>query len=133
MKEKTRILIIDDEQTNINILLEILEFEEEYLVRSALSGEEGLALMAEFQPDIVLLDVMMPGMDGYEVCQRIRNSGEHCRAGIVMLSGRAMQAEIERGLAVGADRYLSKPFGMDELLAALDSLKIGKCREPGKL
>ncbi len=133
MKEKTRILIIDDEQTNINILLEILEFEEEYLVRSALSGEEGLALMAEFQPDIVLLDVMMPGMDGYEVCQRIRNSGEHCRAGIVMLSGRAMQAEIERGLAVGADRYLSKPFGMDELLAALDSLEIGKCREPGKL
>lgn len=119
VEQKTKILIVDDEKINIKILLEILEFEDEYIIRTALSGEEGLAILTEFHPDVILLDIMMPGIDGYEVCRSIRNDQEHRSAKIIMLSGRAMQDEIDKGLEAGADKYLSKPFGMNELLDTL--------------
>ena len=127
MEQKTKVLIVDDEQTNIKILLEILEFEDEYTVTSVTSGEECLAILLEFQPDIILLDIMMPGMDGYEVCRRTKNSPEYEKTKIIMLSGRAMQNEIDNGFSAGADQYLSKPFGMDELLEALKSVQ--PCRQ----
>jgi CheY-like chemotaxis protein len=122
MVEKIKILLVDDESKNIKILLEILSFEEEYVTMSALSGEECLALIPEFQPDIVLLDIMMPGLDGYEVCKRIRNNPEQSSMKIMMLSGRAMQDEIDKGMAAGADQYIAKPFSMTELLDALKEL-----------
>jgi CheY-like chemotaxis protein len=122
MEEKTKILIVDDEKTNIKILLEILEFEDEYITKSASSGEECLAILPEFHPDVILLDIMMPGLDGYEVCRRIKNDPRYNSIKILMLSGRAMQDEIHTGLEAGADQYLSKPFGMDELLTTLSAL-----------
>ncbi len=127
MEQKTKVLIVDDEQTNIKILLEILEFEDEYMTTSVTSGEECLAILPEFKPDVILLDIMMPGMDGYEVCRRIKNSPEYEATKIIMLSGRAMQNEIDNGFSAGADQYLSKPFGMDELLEVLKSVE--PCRQ----
>ncbi len=127
MEQKTKVLIVDDEQTNIKILHEILEFEDEYTTTSVTSGEECLAILPEFQPDVILLDIMMPGMDGYEVCRRIKNSPEYEATKIIMLSGRAMQNEVDNGFSAGADQYLSKPFGMDELLEALKSVQ--PCRQ----
>lgn len=122
MTRKTKILIVDDEKTNIKILLEILGFEDEYITDSVSSGEECLAMLPEFQPDIILLDIMMPGLDGYEVCRRIKNNPKYNSTKIIMLSGRAMQDEITMGFEAGADQYLSKPFGMDELLETLSAL-----------
>lgn len=126
MEQKIKVLIVDDEQTNIKILLEILEFEDEYITTSVTSGEECLEILPEFQPDVILLDIMMPGMDGYEVCKRIKNDPEHAEIKIIMLSGRAMQNEINNGFSAGADQYLSKPFGMDELLDTLKTVQL--CR-----
>ncbi len=123
MEQKTKVLIVDDEQTNIKILLEILEFEDEYTTNSVTTGEECLAILPEFQPDVILLDIMMPGMDGYEVCKRIKNDPDYADIKIIMLSGRAMQNEINNGFSAGADQYLSKPFGMDELLDTLKTVQ----------
>lgn len=120
MEQKIKILIVDDDRTNVKILLEILEFEEEYLTHWVSSGEDCLDVLPEFQPDVLLLDIMMPGIDGYEVCRRIRRDPDYADVKIIMLSGRAMQDEIKNGLAAGADQYLSKPFGMDELLQSLE-------------
>jgi len=122
MQEKIKILLVDDEQKNIKILLEILEFEEEYIVESALSGRECLELIPDFKPDILLLDIMMPDLNGYEVCKQIRNNSDYSSMKIMMLSGRAMQDEIDKGMAAGADLYISKPFSMTELLDALKVL-----------
>lgn len=122
MEDKIKILLVDDEEKNVKILLEILEFEDEYITKAVLSGEECLALLPKFQPDILLLDIMMPGLDGYEVCRRIRNDPAHSSLKIMMLSGRAMQDEINKGMEAGADQYISKPFGMTELLDALKQL-----------
>ena len=123
MEQKTKVLIVDDEQTNIKILIEILEFEDEYTTTSVTTGEECLAILPEFLPDVILLDIMMPGMDGYEVCRRIKNNPEYADIKIIMLSGRAMQNEINNGFSAGADQYLSKPFGMDELLDTLKTVQ----------
>ena len=123
MEQNTKVLIIDDEKTNIKILLEIFEFDEdEYITRTAFSGEEGLEILSGFHPDVILLDIMMPGIDGYEVCRRIRNDPANCSAKIIMLSGRAMQDEIDKGFEAGADKYVSKPFGIKELLDILKAL-----------
>ncbi len=113
---------MDDEPKNLKILMEIFEFEDEYIPKAVLSGVECLAVLPEFQPDILLLDIMMPEMNGYEVCKRIRANPEHSSLKIMMLSGRAMQDEIDKGFEAGADQYISKPFGMNELLDALKKL-----------
>jgi len=123
MKEKTKILIVDDDSTNVKILLEILDFEEEYITHSVSSGEECLQALPEFKPDVVLLDIMMPGIDGYEVCRRLKNDHTFADVKVIMLSGRAMKDEIHNGFAAGADQYLSKPFGMDELLHTLHAVQ----------
>jgi len=123
MQEKIKILLVDDEEKNIKILLEILEFEDNYIIKSALSGRECLALMPDFKPNILLLDIMMPDLNGYEVCKQIRNNPKYSSMKIMMLSGRAMQNEIDKGMAAGADLYISKPFSMTELLDALKVLR----------
>ena len=122
MEQQTKVLIVDDELTNIKILLEILNFEDKYTTISVTSGEECLKVLPEFHPDVVLLDIMMPGIDGYEVCRRIKSNPEYSTTRIIMLSGKAMQNEIDHGFSAGADQYLSKPFGIDELLQILESV-----------
>jgi DNA-binding response OmpR family regulator len=111
-----RILIIDDE-VNIVISVEFLLEQAGYYVRVAHNGEEGLAWVATFEPDLVLLDVMMPRLNGFDVCRRIRQNPAWQDIKIIMLTAKGREAEITKGLALGANTYITKPFSTRELLA----------------
>ncbi len=113
--KREKILIVDDNATNIEILQEYLE--EDYELATALSGEQALDKVFAFQPAVILLDIMMPGLDGYEVCRRIRANPDLRHTKIIMVSVKAMLSERLAGYAAGADDYVTKPFDEEELLA----------------
>ena len=116
-----KILIADDEP-NIVVSLEFLMRQRGYEVRSVGNGEDALAAVAEFGPDLVLLDVMMPRMSGYEVCQKVRENAAWQGVRIVMLSAKGRDIEVSKGLAIGADAYVTKPFSTKDLLARVGEL-----------
>ena len=116
-----KILIVVDEP-NIVTSLEFLMRKCEYDVRVATNGDEALQLVEDFRPNVVLLDVMMPLRSGFEVCRRIRENPELRRVRIVMLSARGREVEIDKGLALGADAYVTKPFSTRDLLAQVRQL-----------
>ena len=116
-----KVLIVDDE-SNIVAALEYLLQRSGYEVRSAPNGEEALQQVESFGPDLVLLDVMMPQRSGYDVCQRIRERPEWNRIRILMLSARGRDAEVNKGLSLGADLYITKPFSNAELVARIGEL-----------
>jgi DNA-binding response OmpR family regulator len=116
-----KVLIVDDEP-NIVAALDYLLQRSGYEVRSASNGEEALREVESFAPDLVLLDVMMPQKSGYEVCQRIRERADWSRIKIVMLSARGREAEVNKGLSLGADLYITKPFSNAELVASIGEL-----------
>ena len=109
---RPRILLIDD--TPVNLILLGNALEEDYDLRIATSGEEGLKLAAEVMPDLILLDIMMPGIDGLETCRRLR---EFTNAYIIMLTAKAEETDKLVGLRIGADDYVTKPFSPRELVA----------------
>jgi two-component system sensor histidine kinase/response regulator len=115
MQQHTRILIVDDHPTNVAILEEILG--EHYTLKTASCGEEALAIALDFQPALMLLDIMMPGIGGYETCRRLRAHPALRHIKVIMVSARALVAERLQGYAAGADDYLTKPFDEDELVA----------------
>lgn len=121
MSETRKVLIVDDEP-NIVTALEFLLRRSGYDVRLATNGAEALEQVAAYRPDVVLLDVMMPVKSGYEVCQKIRERPELAPIRIVMLSAKGGEAEINKGLSLGADLYITKPFSTQELVAAIDRL-----------
>ena len=110
-----KVLIVDDEP-NIVVALEYLMRQNGFDVRAARNGVEALALLGEFRPDLVLLDVMMPRRDGYQVAQTIRDTPALAGTRIVMLTAKGRETEISKGLAVGADAYITKPFSTLELV-----------------
>ena len=114
MKLGNKILIVDDSATNIKLLTKILE---DYVVEYSPTGENALDKVSEFKPDLVLLDVMMPGMDGYEVCRRLRSDLLMAKIKIIMLSAKTLLSERLKGYEAGADDYVTKPFQVDELRA----------------
>ena len=124
-----KVLIADDEP-NIVTSLEFLMTRSGYEVQVARTGEEALALVASFAPDLVLLDVMMPQRSGYEVCQKMRERPEWRHIKIVMLSAKGREAEVSKGLSLGADAYVTKPFSNLELIARVGEL-LGESRTPG--
>ncbi|GAA0137389.1 response regulator transcription factor [Paenibacillus sp. YSY-4.3] len=111
-----KILLVDDEP-HIVQFLELGLVNEGYEVRSAHDGLSAVNLAAEFQPHIVVLDVMMPGMDGWEVCRMLKKSGLH--ASIIMLTAKDEVEDRVKGLTIGADDYVIKPFSFEELLARI--------------
>ena len=111
-----KILIVDDNPLNVEILEEVCS---DYVCETASTGEEALVVAAMFQPDIVLLDIMMPDLTGYEVCQMMRKSPLLNHAKIIMVSAKGMIAERLEGYKAGADDYIVKPFDEDELLAKI--------------
>ncbi len=113
-----RILIVEDDEDIVDVLRRTLRAEG-YEVRAALDGPEALADLGEFAPDLVVLDLGLPGMDGMEVCDRIRESSE---VPILMLTARADPEDRVAGLDTGADDYLVKPFDRSELLARIRAL-----------
>ena len=127
MKPREKILLVDDNPTNIAILEEILE--EDYQLAIAMCGEEALAAAPDFRPDIILLNVMMPGIDGYETCRQIRANPTLKNTKIIMVSAKALVSERLQGYEAGANDYITKPFNKDELLAKIRVYLQLKCVE----
>jgi two-component system, OmpR family, alkaline phosphatase synthesis response regulator PhoP len=119
-----KILIVDDEP-NIVAALEFLLQKNGYAVTVAANGDDALARLDAFKPDLVLLDVMMPKVSGYEVCQRMRAHPQWRHIKIVMLSAKGREVEVSKGMSLGADLYVTKPFSSTELVATIDELLSG--------
>lgn len=116
-----KILIADDEQ-NIVISLEFLMKREGFQVAVANDGEEALERIRSDRPDLVLLDVMMPRKTGFEVCQAVKSDPALQGVKILMLTAKGRDTEVAKGLAMGADAYMTKPFSTRELVAKVKSL-----------
>lgn len=116
-----RVLIVDDER-NIVAALDYLLQRSGYEVRVASNGDEALREVETFRPDLVLLDVMMPQKSGYDVCRRIRARPEWAGVKILMLSAKGHEAEVSKGLSLGADLYVTKPFSNAELVSSIRRL-----------
>jgi DNA-binding response OmpR family regulator len=116
-----KILIADDEQ-NIVISIEFLLRREGFDVVVAGDGEEALAKARAERPDLVLLDVMMPKMNGFDVCQALRADPELAGMRVMMLTAKGRETEVSKGLGLGADAYMTKPFSTKELVAQVRSL-----------
>lgn len=117
------VLVIEDDQDIAESLRYSLE-QEHFETRVALTGEEGLvaALDTDHPPTIILLDLLLPGINGFEICRRLRREPLTLLTPIIMLTARASPAEIATGLAAGADDYMTKPFSIREVIARIDSL-----------
>lgn len=116
-----KILIVDDEP-NIVISLEFLMKKEGFEVSVAGDGEEALSKVESFDPDLILLDVMMPRKSGFEVCETLRSNPKHGGLLIVMLTAKGRDTEVAKGMAIGADAYVTKPFSTKELLAKIKDM-----------
>lgn len=111
---RERVLIVEDEP-NIVVSLEFLLAHEGYVVEVASTGPQALERATSFAPDLVLLDVMLPDLDGFEVCRMLRAGSDEVR--IILLTARGREAERHKGLDLGADLYVTKPFSTRQLLA----------------
>ena len=114
MEEKKTVLIVEDEKSIVDIVRFNLE-KEGYATLTAYDGETGLAMALEKNPDIVLLDVMLPKMIGFDVCRILRETGSS--EPVIILTAREEEADKVQGLEIGADDYITKPFSMRELMA----------------
>jgi len=116
-----KILVIEDDA----IALRLIEYtlrKEGYEVLQAKNGLEGISKAQSEEPDLVILDVMLPGIDGFEVCHRLRSESQTARLPILMLSGKAQEIDKATGLKVGADDYVTKPTAPRELISRVESL-----------
>jgi len=116
--KKSRILVVDDEPDLVELVRHHL-VREHYEVVTAADGETGLAEARRKLPDLVVLDLMLPGIDGLEVCRRLRSDSRTQHIPIVMLTAKGEEADAVIGLSQGADDYVRKPFGMKELVARI--------------
>lgn len=122
-----RILVVDDEDNLRTMLAAALKYEG-YDVSQARDGAEGLRAVRESRPDLIILDVMMPHVDGFAMCRRLRESGD--RTPIIFLTARDSASDKVEGLTIGADDYLDKPFNLDELVARVEAVSRRVEREP---
>jgi len=116
-----KILIVDDEP-NIVIPLQFLMEQNGYETLVANNGEEALDIIAKELPDLVLLDIMLPGIDGYEVCEMVRLKPEWRHIRIVFLTAKGRQVDIAKGMVLGADEYITKPFSNKQIIDCVQKL-----------
>jgi len=109
------VLIVDDEP-NIVVPIEFLMEQNGYSVLVAGSGEEALEIIAKYEPDLVLLDIMLPGVDGYEVCEIIRLNPEWQHMKVIFLTAKGRDVDVAKGMVLGADAYIIKPFSNIDIL-----------------
>ena len=122
------VLIVDDDR-NIVIALEFLMRQAGYAVASAADGRQALDYLTDLEADLLILDVMMPKLNGFEVCAEVRANSRLARLPILILTARGREAEKARGLALGADAYLSKPFSTHELVELVRTLLLARTEE----
>lgn len=115
----SKILIVDDEP-NILLSLEFIFKKEGYKVFIARNGEEALGIIEESEPELVILDIMMPKVDGYEVCKHLKK--KHQDTKVIFLTAKSKQQDVQRGLEAGADLYLTKPFSTKDLVSKVKTL-----------
>ena len=120
------ILIVDDEPS-IVVPLEFLMNQNGYHVLVAESGEEAIEMISKHKPDLILLDIMLPGIDGFEVCEIIRLSPEWKNIKVIFLTARGREMDIAKGLVLGADAYITKPFSNSAIVQRVKELL--KCSE----
>src|SRR5579884_3233424 len=110
-----RVLIVDDDDVIRQLIAVNLELEG-FEVHTAADGEDALARVKDIKPDVITLDVMMPGLDGWGAAERLRADPDTSRIPVILLSARAQEADLQRGERIGVDAYLTKPFDPDELI-----------------
>ncbi|HSS69641.1 MAG TPA: response regulator [Casimicrobiaceae bacterium] len=118
----TKKILIADDEPSIVTALEFLLRRSGYEVQIARDGDEALRLVETMRPDLVLLDIMMPVKSGYEVCRELRERPESRDVKIIMLSAKGRDAEVAKGLTVGADIYVTKPFSTRDLMGRIHAL-----------
>lgn len=123
MSEKPRILVVDDEPLIVKMLAKHLE-EEGFQVLTAVDGYEGLAKARAESPDLILLDIILPRLNGYEVCTMLKQDTRHQRIPIVILTAKGKEKDELLGKSCGADVYLTKPFRIQPLLEQIRSLLV---------
>ena len=121
MSMPVNILLVDDEP-NIIVPLKFLLEQNGYRVQVATTGEEAFTAIETFRPDLVLLDIMLPTIDGYEVCHSVREKPEFSNVRILFITAMGRDVDVAKGLALGADGYITKPFANAEILAKVREL-----------
>jgi DNA-binding response OmpR family regulator len=120
----SKILIVDDEP-NIIVPLQFLMEKNGYQVMVAESGEEALESISKFRPDLILLDIMLPGVDGYEICQIIHENPQWQNTKIIFLTALGRDMDIAKGMALSADAYITKPFSISDVVEKVKRLLKG--------
>lgn len=120
-KMNKRILIIEDQKDIVEVLRYNLEKEKGFVVSSASNGDEGLNLALQTKPSLIILDIGLPGLNGYEVCRALRREAATRDVPILMVTARVSESDKVLGLELGADDYITKPFGIRELVARVRS------------
>ena len=115
------ILIVDDEPS-IVVPIQFLMEQQGYSVLVAENGEDALDVIYKYKPDLILLDIMLPRIDGYEVCEIVRLNPEYRNIKIIFLTAKGREVEIAKGLALGANAYITKPFSNTQLIAKVKEL-----------
>ena len=128
-KRNGRVLVVDDEADNVEIITTMRR--EEYDLETASTGEEALEKEPDFKPDLIVLDIMMPGITGYEVCRTLKAKDQ--RTKIILVSAKAMPEDRVAGYDAGADYYISKPFDLDEFTAKIKEFVMLKLAEDALL
>lgn len=118
----TRILVVDDDPSIVRIIGEMLEREERFEVRTASTGYDAGMLTREFRPNIILLDYMLPDVNGNVVCERIKADPDLADTRVVIISGVVRQEEIDQLMASGADAFIPKPFQVEALIECIDGV-----------
>ena len=116
-----KILIVDDEP-NIVIPLQFLMEQNGYSTLVAQSGEEALEIISKERPDLILLDIMLPGVDGFEVCEIVRLNPKWRNTRIIFLTAKGRDVDIAKGMVLGADEYITKPFSNQQIIDAVKTL-----------
>lgn len=119
---KTRVLVVDDDPAIVEMLVDLLTRDGRFEVRSASNGFEAGVLTKEFRPDVLLLDYLLPDINGNVVCERIRKDPDLVHTKIIIVSGAVAPSEIDRLKAAGADDFIKKPFDIDKLIARMVQL-----------
>jgi DNA-binding response OmpR family regulator len=117
----TEILIVDDEPS-IVVPIQFLMEQQGYIVMVAENGESALDIIYKYKPDLILLDIMLPRIDGYEVCEIVRLDPRYRDIKIIFITAKGREVEIAKGLALGADAYITKPFSNTELISKVKEL-----------
>lgn len=118
-----KILIVDDEP-NIVIPIQFLMEQNGFTVSVAYNGKKAMEAVSEFQPDLIILDIMLPGMDGFEICQRIREKSDWSNIKIIIVTAMGREANMAKGIAMGADAYIIKPFSNAHIVQQVNALLI---------